>query len=504
MPSEQRGRLLESLAYECFLTSEIEGAIAAQADALEIWRSSGNARRAGDTLRSLSQLCWVRGRGSEAHRYAAEAVTTLEPLGPNDELALAYSNMAQLAVSASEQARAIEWGERAIELACRLGNDEVLAHALSNVGAARTRQTADAGWLELERSLELSLRCGFQEQVARAYTNLAILAIGKREYRLASPHLEAGLAFCTQHELHMAEGHLHACRARLKFEQGAWTQALEEAEQLLRQPGLSIAARIQALTVVGRVATRRGADGALEPLEEARALAIATGEPQWLVTVAAARAEHAWLRGDFLGVCREVRGALKCAIGDRDHWRIGELLLWEHRAGVHIDSTLGIALPYQLQMNGEYLNSAKAWAEFGCPYEQAFALADSPDADLRKSALEIFDSLGARPMAARIRRQLKAEGVRGVKRGANRSTRTNAAGLTARELEVLTLVAQNLSNPAIAQRLYLSAKTVDHHASAILTKLGIASRREAADAARRLGIELVKLQRSPAPLSSTA
>jgi len=112
--------------------------------------------------------------------------------------------------------------------------------------------------------------------------------------------------------------------------------------------------------------------------------------------------------------------------------------------------------------------------------------------------------LGARPMAQRLRRQLKAEGVRGLKRGANRSTRANAAGLTARELEVLALVAQDLSNAAIAKRLYLSAKTVDHHASAILSKLGIASRREAAEAARKLGIELIERRRSPVGPSSSS
>jgi DNA-binding NarL/FixJ family response regulator len=123
-------------------------------------------------------------------------------------------------------------------------------------------------------------------------------------------------------------------------------------------------------------------------------------------------------------------------------------------------------------------------------------LSDDPDVEPRKRAVEILDALGARPMAMRLRRQLRAEGVRGLKRGANRSTRRNAAGLTVRELEVLTLVAQNLSNAAIARRLYLSAKTIDHHASAILAKLGIASRREAADAARRLGIELSEHKRT--------
>jgi DNA-binding CsgD family transcriptional regulator/tetratricopeptide (TPR) repeat protein len=491
MPPEVRGDLLDSLAYECFLTSETEQAIDAQRDALAIWRSSEDARRAGDTLRSLSRLHWVRGRGDEAHRYAAEAVAALEPLGPSDELAMAYSNLAQLAMLASQEGEAVAWGERAIALARELGNQEIIAHALNNVGAARTRATGDTGWGEMEHSLELSLHCGLQEHVARAYTNLAATAITHRDYRAAKPHLEAGLAFCCEHELHMAEGYLRAFRARLNFEQGAWSSAREEAEELLRQPGLSIAARIPALTVLGRVLTRSGTDGALEPLTEARALALATGEPQRILTVAAARAEHAWLRGDFAGARDEVRGAVEHASRHRDPWRVDELTFWAHRAGVNSTGAVGTAGPFQLQLHGEHLKSAQQWAALGCPYEQALALSDSADAELRKRALELFEALGARPMAARLRRKLKAEGVRGLKRGANRSTRSNAAGLTVRELEVLGLVAQNLSNAAIARRLYLSAKTIDHHASAILSKLGVASRREAADAARRLGIELV-------------
>src|SRR5262249_18719573 len=91
-----------------------------------------------------------------------------------------------------------------------------------------------------------------------------------------------------------------------------------------------------------------------------------------------------------------------------------------------------------------------------------------------------------------MRRQLQAEGVRGLKRGANHATRSNPAGLTSRELQVLALVANDLSNAEIARQLYLSAKTVEHHTSAILVKLGIDSRRHAAAAARRLGIELAR------------
>jgi DNA-binding CsgD family transcriptional regulator len=493
-----RAGVLDSLAYECFLTGEIGEAIDSRTRALSIWRASGDSMRAGDTMRWLSRLNWFRGRGEEAQRYAVHAVAALEPLGASPGLAMAFSNMSQLAMLASHDKRAIEWGERAIDLAGQLGNDEILAHALNNVGAARLREVGDAGWLELERSLELSLRCGFQEHVARAFTNLATFAIANRDYRAGRNYLTTGLSFCTEHELYMAEGYLRAFRARMNFELGAWTAALDEAEELLRQPSLSIAARIPALTVVGWVRLRRGAEGALEPLDEARELALTTGEPQRIIPVADARAECAWLAGDTRGVLKEVRSALESAWRDHNHWRVSALAFWSWRAGAPVECPLTIAAPFQLQMSGDSLGSAQAWAALGCPYEQAFALADSPDPALRKQALEIFDRLGARPMAHRVRKQLKAEGVRGLKRGANRSTRANVAGLTVRELEVLALVAQNLSNAAIARRLYLSPKTVDHHASAILMKLGIGSRREAADAARKLGIDLAERKRSRA------
>jgi DNA-binding CsgD family transcriptional regulator len=314
----------------------------------------------------------------------------------------------------------------------------------------------------------------------------------------------AGLAFCAEYELYMAAGYLRAFRARMNFERGAWTKALEGAEDLLRQPRESIAARIPALTTVGGVRTRRGADGALEALDEAWTLALRTGEPQRIVPVAAARAEYAWVRGDLPCIADDLRSAGEYARRDRNPWRVGELLFWAQRVGVVLEGALAIAKPFELQRRGSYREAAQEWARLGCPYEQALALNDSPDVGLRKRALEIYDSLGARPMAQRLRRQLKAEGVRGLKRGANRSTRANAAGLTVRELEVLALVAQDLSNAAIAKRLYLSAKTVDHHASAILSKLGIASRREAAEAAYKLGIELIERRKSPVDLSSSS
>jgi DNA-binding NarL/FixJ family response regulator len=87
-----------------------------------------------------------------------------------------------------------------------------------------------------------------------------------------------------------------------------------------------------------------------------------------------------------------------------------------------------------------------------------------------------------------VARRLRERGARGVPRGPRPATRENPAGLTARELEVLALVAGGLRNAQIAERLFLSEKTVDHHVSAILRKLDVRTRAQASADAVRLGL----------------
>ena len=204
--------------------------------------------------------------------------------------------------------------------------------------------------------------------------------------------------------------------------------------------------------------------------------------------VAAARAEAAWLTGDPEAVEQATGPALALALRCGAPWVVGELASLRRRAGLRDDlPDAMVAQPYRLAMTGAWAQAADCWRQIGCPYEAALALADGDDQAMRR-AIDELQALGARPAAAIVARRLRERGVRSVPRGPRPRTRENPAGLTPRELEVLELVAEGLRNAQIAQRLVVSEKTVHHHVSAILRKLGVRTRGEASATAVRLGI----------------
>jgi DNA-binding NarL/FixJ family response regulator len=148
----------------------------------------------------------------------------------------------------------------------------------------------------------------------------------------------------------------------------------------------------------------------------------------------------------------------------------------------------GASEPYALQRAGEWARAAELWREIGCHYEAALALADADKEEPLRQALKELQRLQARPAAAFIARRLRERGARGLPRGPRPTTQRNPANLTAREIEVLGLVAQGLRNAQIAERLVLSEKTIDHHVSAILCKLNVRTRGEASAQAVTLGL----------------
>jgi DNA-binding CsgD family transcriptional regulator len=466
---------------ECYLTDQYGHGIAALENALEIRRTLGDPLKEGDALRRLSEFFWCPGRTAESERCARDAVALLEALPPSRELASAYANLAFTCLATLLLQEAGAWGRRALDLADRLGETEIAVYALSLIAAG-------SDYEQLEESLERARRAGLRETVGFIFVVLGTIAVEIRDYPAARRHLDAGIAYCSERGLELFRLYLLAFHARLELDTGRWSDATDSAAAVLRIPRTSNKPRIVALVVLALVRARRGDPDVWPLLDEAWALAEPTGELPRLGPVAAARAEVAWLEGDHDAVARATDGALRLACERKAPWFIGELAAWRPRAGLDCELATEAAAPYALQLAGDSARAAELWREIGCPYEAALALADVDDEEPLRRAHAELQAQDAGPAAAIVARRLRKRGARGVPRGPRPRTRDNPAGLTARELEVLVLLAEGLRNAEIAERLFLAEKTVVHHVSAILHKLKVTSRGQAAAKAVRLGI----------------
>lgn len=485
----ERAGLLEGLSRQGRYTGAVEEAVTAAAEAVALRRRLGDQAALAGSLQILSAAHWDAGESRDAEKSELEAVELLEPLGDSVALAQSYASVAAYHMLTRQLQGTLDWSARAIDVAARTDAGWALARALNARGSIKILNSRPGGDADLERSIKVASEAGISMLVTLGWCNLGSAAGEVRDYATAEPALRRAIEFAEAEDDDLLAGYSVAWLARVQAEQGQWDSAEATVRQLHLESGrVPPLAAITALTVIGRIATRRGEPGATARLDRAWRMAEGTGDLQRLWPVAAARAEHAWLSNTAEEIPALVEDAFALALRMEHPWAAGELGLWLQRAGSLGSLPESCAPPWALHLTGDLHAAAAAWRRVGSPYEAADALSDSPDeADLR-TALGEFGRLAAAAAAARVRRRLHEQGASNVPRGPRAATAAHPALLTPRETQVLELAAEGLSDAEIAGRLFISPKTTGHHVSAVLRKLGAASRAEAAAVARRRGL----------------
>jgi DNA-binding CsgD family transcriptional regulator len=302
---------------------------------------------------------------------------------------------------------------------------------------------------------------------------------------LAAELLDVSIPLMHEHDLPICRVWQMGSRARLQLMVGEWDDAAADADRLLAGRSAPLA-RTWPFLIRALVDLRKQGAGR-DSLDEAWKLACRFGEPIRMLPVAAAIVELSWATGESDDRIVECRELLTGGPITGLEWSRGELAVWLRRLGDDID-VVGVAEPYRLLLDGAYEAAADDFHRRSMPYDAALALVDSRDPAHAARALDILDRLGADAVAGKVRRDLRSQGVSVVPARRRSATLANPVGLTTRQTEVLRLLDDGLTNAELAERLYLSVKTVDHHVSAILGKLDVSKRRDAVRRARELGV----------------
>ncbi|MCM4080427.1 ATP-binding protein [Paractinoplanes hotanensis] len=485
-PAAERAGLLEEYVQAAYHGGLTEALDACQA-ALALRTELGDPVAIGLNLRWMSRLSWWNGRPDQARDYGFRSVEVLETQPPGPELAAAYSNLSQLFMLGDENVRSIAWGERALELARALDDRDTEVHALINLGSARLHRGDLVGMAELRRAHDLAVAVGgLDDSAGRALVNLASNAVDNYDFDIAEQTFDRIIPFLAARDLDGYHRHLLGHRARLLLARGDWAAAADDAGQALAGPTMHGGGLVPAVAARAMLRARRDEPGALDDARDAAERGYPTEEAQFVCPAAIALAEAYWLAGDPVRAAQEAERGLKMAVRIGHPWFSGELAFWKWRCGDSSPAPAVAAEPFRLLIDGDWRAAADAWSKRGCTYLAACCLAHG-DAPAAAEALRVFDRLGAVGPARRLRTDLRERGLR-VPRGPRPSTAADPTGLTGRQQEVLGLIAEGLSNAGIAARLTLSAKTVDHHVSAVLAKLGVSSRGRAAAEARDRGL----------------
>lgn len=437
LTTARRASLGEAYAWALSNSDQLHSAAAAAARATELWQQDGDDRRLVRALVTLSRQQWLTERTAAARVSAERALELARPLGDSFQNALATLNLGGLLVLIDREEEGLPYLDAALDIAERSGAASVAALGHNYRGSALLQLGDLSGCDELLHSMARATDLGNHEYVMRAYYNLIEGLWRLGEYRRALGYIEQAENFGRDRDFR-AHGYMFAARrCRLALMRGQWTEAEAGLRELLDgqdDPGMLDR---ETIPVLARVLVRQGRADAPEWLALAARYAARADVLEWLVPTGLAHIEHAWLTGDHGQAGSYPELLLERTNRPGMLVQRGELLVYLRRLGHPAGPFPGCPEPYASALRGDW----------------------RPAADAQPSP-----GPGCRPATA----------------PAAAGTLANPAGLTDRQAEILGLVATGLSNAEIAHRLVVSPRTVDHHVSAILQKLGVPTRHDAA------------------------
>jgi ATP/maltotriose-dependent transcriptional regulator MalT len=459
--------------------------IAAYRRAAELARQANLPQREGFELVRLAGVLGTVGQKAEADQRLDEALAILEPLAPNRGLIDGYRLLAMKYLAQGNAATAVEYAEKSYQMALATEQIHVIAGAYQIMGLCWLPLDHRQGCDHLEKCLALALDNKQYWTAAALYPNLIMTYIDVYKLDRAEQLLSTALPYTVEHDMDAATEIVQAWQAMLHLYQGQWPECQATAETLLQRPHLQPGIRNAALAALGRLQARQGnAEKAKALLDEALEQTEKIGNRQRMGVYFCASAEAAWLAGDYQRLRRYISDFYDIAVQNKQPGFAAELAYWRRHVDDTVETFDWMVRPFVMEMHDDWRGAAAVWEALGCPYEQGRALA-AGDSDAQKTALTIFERLGARPLAEHTRQKLRRAGIRTIPRGPRPTTKQNPFGLTNRQVEILALLTEQLTNAEIAARLHISPKTVDHHVSAILARLAVSSREAAAELARQ-------------------